>query len=232
MKSKITVGACWDGGSYYSVEYVNILFNAVSRHLSRPFDFVLYAGAFAGTNPDLSKVNPLIKVIHNDLPYWWGAMRFWGKDAPGVETETLLYLDLDLVIVGSLDDLVDYPSDHVYMKDYPADICPPGKENDGNASVVLMRNAVGHQVWDIYQEAGMPVWDPLNPPRDRLFPLAAQGILNDFGIRHDVYPEDWVPSYKLQVVKRGLPVDCKAVSFHGTPKPHDCVESWVKENWR
>lgn len=230
---KVTVGACWDGSNYYPVEYINILYSAVQRNLTVPFDFVVYLGAFAHQNPQLNQISNEIRLIETGLPYWWCGMPFWAKDPVGIETETLLYLDLDVVIVGSLEDIINYPSDHCYMKDYPADICPAGKENDGNASVSLIRNGFGHRVWDEYVKAGKPQWNPLAPPANREFPLAAQGIMNDFHIKHDVFPESWVPSYKLSVAKRGLPRDCKVVSFHGRPKPHECAHiPFVWENWR
>jgi hypothetical protein len=228
---RITVGACWDGGDYYSHEYINILYNSIKRHTSIPFDFVLYVGPLA-TESKLKLLNTGIQVHQTGLPYWWCGMPFWQKNPPLVKTETLLYMDLDQVIVGDLDEIINFPSNHAYMKDYPADLCPPGKENDGNATLSLIRNGAGSLAWDEYVKAGMPQWNPLSPPPNRLFPLAVQGLVNDLKIPHDVFPEDWVPSYRLQVLRRGLPKDCKSVSFHGRPKPHECNEPWVKENWR
>ena len=230
---KISICACWDGNNdVYDVSCINILYNSVKRNLRRPFDFVLYAGKFYDGYDSRLRLDKNIRVVMNNLPYWWCGMEIWAKEPRGVFTDTLLYIDLDVVIVGKLDPIVDFPSNHAYMKDYPADICPRGKENDGNASMVLIRNGAGHQVWDEYIRLGMPCWNPAFPPVDRLIPLAAQGIVNDLKIKHDVFPQDWVTSYKLQVLKTGLPKDCKAVSFHGRPKPHECQESWIKECWR
>ena len=96
----------------------------------------------------------------------------------------------------------------------------------------VLRMGAGDQVWQEYVKAGMPQWDPMNPPTDRKLPLAAQGIMNDHHIKHDIFPQNWVISYKLQAIRTGIPEDCKIVSFHGRPKPHECSEVWVKENWR
>ena len=230
MKGPVTVCACWSG-DYYDSSYIDRLYNSVERNLSYPFDFVLYIGPDA-TNEKMSKIKSPIRAYQTFRKYWWSGMEFWAKNPPLVETDTLLYLDLDIVIVGSLDPLVEYPSDHCYMKDYPSDICPPGKEKDGNASVVLIRNGAGHQIWDEYVRVGMPQWDVLNPPPGRLFPLAAQGIMNDLYIAHDVFPEEWIPSYKLSVIRHGLSDNCIAVSFHGRPKPHECLHiPFVERNW-
>lgn len=234
MKTDIfTVCACWDGGNYYPVEYVNILFNSIYRNTSIPFEFVLYVGPEAENNPNSRKINNSIRIIKTNLPYWWSGMNAWALKPKGVNTETVLYMDLDQVIVGNLDDIINYDSNHCYMKDYPAYCCPKGKENDGNATVSLIRNGSGHHVWDEYVKAGCPIWSPLKPPKNRLFPLAAQGIMNDSSVHHDVFPEAWVASYKLWVLKFGIPDGCKSVSFHGKPKPHEITYvPFIKENWR
>jgi hypothetical protein len=230
---KFTVGCCWDGNNnYYSIDYINKLYNSVKRHSTISLDFVLYIGPDASNSGLLDKLIVGVKVFQTGLKYWWSGMMFWMKNPPLVETETLLYMDLDQVIVGNIDDLVNYPSDHCYMKDYPASMCPKGKENDGNATVSLIRNGVGHAVWEEYDSKGRPEWNPLNPPHHRLFPLAAQGIMNSSKIPHDVFPEEWIPSYKWNVIKNGLHKDCKTVSFHGRPKPHECEAQWIKDNWK
>jgi len=231
---KFTVGASWDGGNYYSVEYVNILYDAIKRNCTIPFDFVLHVGPLAEKNTARYRIKEPIKIVPTGLVSWWCGMPFWCKNPPGVETETLLYMDLDQVIVGNIDDIVNYPSDHCYMKDYPAELCPRGKERDGNATVSLIRNGAGYKVWEAYVDAGLPQWDPFKPPVNRKCPLAAQGLMNElYQDDHDVFPENWVASYKLSVLRHGMPLGCKSVSFHGKPKPHECTHlDWVKENWR
>lgn len=231
--NKFTVGCIWDGSDYYPAKYVNVLYNSVKRNTTIPFDFILYAGAYAKNHPDLKALDKNIRVIHNNFKQWWGGMLWWQAKPEGVETDTVLYIDLDVVIVGNLDPIVNFPSDHAYMKDYPVDMCPRGKENDGNCSVALIRNGAGSRVWEEYEKAGMPQWDVLDPPAGRLFPLGAQGIMNDYKIKHDLFPQDWVPSYKLDVAKRGVQPDCIAISFHGRPKPHELLYvPFIKENWR
>jgi len=231
MKEKVTIGACWDGGDYYSFDYVNRLYNSVERNTTHPFDFVLYTSPDALRNRDLKLINPNIKIVQTQLGWWWSGVHLWAKKPAGVRTETLLYLDLDIVIIDNIDPLLEFPSAHAYMKDYPSRHCPKGLEGVGNCSVVLMRNGAGHEVWETYDKAGRPNWNPLDPPEDRLFPYSAQSILNDKKIPHDLFPEEWVASYKLEILKRGMPLDCKIVSFHGRPKPHECTENWIVRSW-
>ena len=233
---RITVGCCWDGRDYYPREYVEILYRSVRRNTTVPFDFVLYAGPEAMAGGRTSGLDRGIRVVPSGLPYWWGAMRFWEPSPPGVETEAILYLDLDQIIVGSLDDLIRFPSDFVCMKDWPAHRCPRGLERNVNVSTTLLRRGAGARVWEEYTRRGCPAWDPLARIDRGDIPEAAQSIINDprNGIAVDLFPESWVASYRLSVLDRGMPSDCRVVSFHGRPKPHEVVSStpWAKECWR
>ncbi len=226
---KVTIAACWDGRDYYPPDYVNRLHNMCRRHTSRPFDFVLFAGPDAEARRH--EIHPDIKIVQTGLPYWWSGMNAFRADAPGVETDTLLYLDLDQVIIGSLDDILDLPYDLACMKDLPSGRCPKNKERNVNVSVTLIRNGAAAFVWDAYQAAGQPTWNPLHPPPRAPLRMAAQEIIDAHG-GAEIIPEAWVCSYKYQVRKYGLPEDCRVVSFHGRPKPHEVADQFVKEHWR
>jgi len=79
---------------------------------------------------------------------------------------------------------------------------------------------------------GKPTWDMRNASAGAVFRLCAQGWINNTkAVKVDLFPENWVISYKLGVKDRGLPEDCRIVSFHGQPKPRDVRESWVMEHW-
>jgi hypothetical protein len=230
MKKLITIVACWDGGDYYPQEYVNRLYAACRRHTTIPFDFVLYAGPLAERPGRIDAINPDIRVVYTGLPSWWCGMPVWQKNPPGVDTDTILYLDIDQVIVGSLDDLIRYGSDLAGMKDYPAAACPRGCERDVCISTMLIRNGAGAIVWAEYVRAGKPVWDATGGQKGPL-PMAAQGLVNAH-CRPDAFPEAWIVSYKGTYLKRGLPDDCRVVAFHGQPKQGKCLhEKFVAEHW-
>jgi len=231
---KVTIGANWDGGDYYPLEYVNRLYRAVERHRTIPFDFVLFIGPEAEKPGKLNGLESAVKVVPVGLPSWWSTLPWFMKNPPGVETDTILFLDLDIVILSCLNPILRFPSDLAMMKDYPAALCPVGHETDGNNGVTLIRNGAGVRVWEEYEKAGKPVWDALDTTIDKgTLRLAAMTIVNDpkNGIKIDLFPENWICSYKLQVLKKGLPEGCRIVHFHGVPKPHEVNEKWVKDNW-
>ncbi|MCK9431876.1 MAG: hypothetical protein M0R00_02835 [Candidatus Omnitrophica bacterium] len=235
MTDRITVGCCWDGKDYYPPEYINILYNSVLRNTTIPFDFVCYVGPDAERPARTDAINKNIRIVPVGLPSWWSAMPLFQKNPPGVTTKTILYLDLDIVIIGSLDDIINFPAEQAHMKDEPSHMCRYGRERYMNTSVTLLRNGAGAKVWDAYVKCGMPTWDALRPPSGAVLRMAAQEIINhpQNGIRYELFPEWMVCSYKFQVLKKGIPDDCRVVVFHGQPKPAACMhEPFVRENWR
>lgn len=220
---KVTICTGW-GGEYYTADYVNRLYHSCVRNMSRPFDFVLLAG------PDVSggTLDSNIKIIDTGLPYWWAGMVFWSLSG------TRLFLDLDVVVVAALDRLFDAESNLCCSRDWSThSYIPSGHENDANPGVSLIRGDAGLWVWDEYQKAGKPIWNPQDRSIDHSpCHMAAQGIINDHRGRVDLFPQEVCASYKYTVKKIGVPPGCVTVHFHGQPKPHECGESWVKECWK
>lgn len=113
--SPVTV-ACMKWGTAYGPEYVNRLYGGVSRHLSRPFLFVCFTDDAVGLDGAID-VRPLpetgapitrdtrwrkLALLRDDLPDWQG---------------TVLFLDLDLVIVNTLDPFLDHPGRFCAIRD-------------------------------------------------------------------------------------------------------------------
>jgi hypothetical protein len=232
-KKDITIHCGWSGDSLYSLEDVNRLYRGVKRNLSVLSDFVLYAGPEAQKPGRLNGLEKGIEIIPSEYPSWWVGMKGGDPDnRPWIKTDSILGIGLDCVIVGSLDDLVNYPSELAAMKDYPSHSCPKGKEKDCSMEVTLTRNDSDRPLWDAYVQAGKPTWDCRNIPADAIFRMCGQGWINETRAVHvDLFPENWVISYKLGVLGRGLPDDCRIVSFHGHPKPGAVNEPWLLENW-
>lgn len=237
MMPEATIVTSWDGSAHGSAEYVNRLFRACKRRTTIPFSFLLYTGPEAAIPGRLDGMDPAIGIVQTGLPWWWCGMPFWKEDAPGVKTERRLFLDLDTVIVGSLDDLILYDSDHVCSRDWPKDRAPMGEERDANPGVTMIRLGGGAWVWEEYERGGKPTWSPHDRSVDHSpFPLAAQGIINDRKRAGkggtDLFPEPWAMSYKLAVQDRGIPEGCRIVHFHGKPKQWHVNEPFVRDNWR
>jgi hypothetical protein len=228
---KITISAGWSGDSLYCLDDVNKLFRGIKRNTSIEHDLILYAGPEAQKPGKLHGLESGVQVIESPYPSWWVGMKGYDPDRPWIKTDSIMGLGLDCVIVGSLDDLINFPSDFVTMKDYPGKVCPSGHEKDCNMEVSVIRNNLDRPIWDEWVRLGKPTWDMLTPPEGRVWRLQAQGWINETKAIHvDLFPENWVVSYKL-ACRHGLPEDCRIVSFHGRPKPREVSDQWVKDNW-
>jgi hypothetical protein len=227
--NKVTITVGWSGDGLYCLEDVNKLYRGVKRNTTVPYEFVLFPGREAQLPHKLDGLEEGVRVINSPYHWHWTGMKAL---EPGVIDTDLLTLGLDVVIVGSLDDIINYPSEIAMMRDNPLHTTV-GKHHEGdvNCEVMLLRNGKQKLIWDAWVAVGQPQWDARIPVRDRVWPMAQQGWINDekpFPV--ELFPDNWVASYKLSC-RNGLPIGCRMVSFHGDPKPKAVKEQWVKECW-
>jgi len=213
----ITV-CCLKQGGKYGANYVNRLYRMVQKNVHLVgIDFLCFTD-------DPKGIDPCIKTT--DLPYdaegWWGKMGLYKEYVPGVHTNRIMFLDLDVVITGDLDEMLEMETDFALMRDYPSamykDNTPRGQQ--GNSSVILLTLGTRTEIWDGYlEEESQDLGD------------GDQEFINEwFPGSFDIIPEEWVQSYKLHELEDDVPAGCMVVVFHGKPKPHECG-GWVEKLW-
>jgi hypothetical protein len=122
--------ACLKWGTKYSVDYVNILYSMVQRHLSAPHRFVCLTDDPTGIACETLPIVP-------NLPTWWGKLTLFNHPLPG----RILYLDLDTVIVDGIDGFAAY--------DGPFCLIKPFYRDRGFASGVMsIAPDFGRHVWE------------------------------------------------------------------------------------
>lgn len=191
----------WNDYLGRGAEYVAKLRRSVGRYLTVPHDWR--------------------EVTEADLP---AGRRGWFNKLHLLEMfdDEVLYLDLDVIVSGSLDPFVDlFRSDpsRIWARDdwsYPVTQPRHGKEATINSSVML---------WSGRKDmAGA----------ERLIPVTHgdQGIITQLFWPHGIglLPNDWIRSYKYDVWKGREPGPITV--FHGDPKPHIVTDRWVTECWR
>lgn len=215
--NRVTV-CCLKQGAKYGPEYVDILHSMVSRNLSIPHDFICHTDDDTGIHPAVE-----CYPIEGGLIGWWGKMNFYRERPLGVETDRIVFFDLDVVITGSLDDLVRFPSHHAMIRDYPEGLLPPQNEKSrhGNSSVFVMTRGRMVKAWERFvADAHLHKTGP-----------SQQGYINRYFLDDiDLLPDGMCKSYKLHNLKNDLSDDCRVVMFHGAPKPPDCG-GWVRDFW-
>ena len=233
---------CMKWGDKYSADYVNILFNMVSRNLSIPFRFVCFTDDPKGINEQVEVFDlPSLNLPNNIPERGWLKLTTFSKTLGDLEGKAL-FLDLDLIITGSLDELFEIEGDFLIIKDFIR------KDVTGNSSVY--RFEIG-QHEDVIENFKNNFTDIKNKHRNE------QEYLSAFMDKKNLlsyWPEDWCKSFKKHCIHKGLkqffyppelPENTRIVIFHGKPNPPEAIAGksgkwyrkvlptpWVKDFWR
>jgi tetratricopeptide (TPR) repeat protein len=197
---------CVKAGTKYGADYVNRLASMVQRNSSTPLHFVCFTDDPRGLD---ASVEPQ-PLPAQGLQGWWNKVALFQETLPGVSGR-VLYLDLDVVITGWIDPLLNMQGDFIVRdNDYV-----PGF----TSSVMLFEVGARPEIWrDFTPEtaqriAGDQDWIALTAPDAEL------------------WPEKWCAMYRLRAAQ-ALPPDAKLVVFSGRPVPADLPAPWVAEYWK
>lgn len=233
---------CIKWGDKYGPDYVNRLFSMVSRHLSIPHDFVCLTDDGSGLDPGIR----MVPLPESSLEFCWTKLWLFSPELAACGS-TLLYLDLDVVITGGLDALLQYRNDlnFVGVLDWNRWWNP-----QYNSSVMRFTAGTHGDLYTHFMEAvsaGKLVkrreWDDYLQSKDKVVywrglrrfggdqewiskKLREQGRLRDRS-----YPGPWILSYKRHC-RKGVPPGCKVMVFHGEPKPHEVSDDHIVKHWQ
>ena len=233
---------CMKWGDVFAPEYVNVLKRAVARHLDRAHRFLCFTDNPSGILPDV-EIRPLPYTALSEARRRHGG---WLKlsvfrDGLFEETGPVLFLDLDVAIVGSLDPFFDdQPHGELRIirdwRPWPQSIYRrPGTV--GNSSVFR------------FQANGQPhIFKRFTDDPEAAFATFRneQRFLTHHASGLDYWPDEWCRSFKRHCMGspllRGfrqpeIPSGARVVVFHGTPKPIDLLRGshrveWVDEYWQ
>lgn len=238
-------------GTLYGSEFVNRLQRGVARNLSIPFRFLCFTDDAGGLDESI-ETYPLPEIEIPEAPTRSTNWRKLGLYRTGIgDLEgTCLYMDLDVIVVGSLDEFFEHEQGSFcavreWVQAHRKVIArrPP----EFNTSVFRFEAGTTQAVVDRFQAGGADIL--------RDFRREQQFVTDT--LKDDVrcWPEQWVVSFKrnclptfpLNLIKQpNLPDGAKVVAFHGHPNPDQamagyrdgpwhrkCVAtSWIKEHWR
>ena len=110
---------CIKWGTKYGADYVNKLYGMVSRNITPPFRFVCFTDNTDGIRPEVEcqDLPPSDIVMPTNTLGKWPKSRLWSAQLGNV-TGTVLFLDLDVVVVGSLDDFFSFGDDEQTVLSY------------------------------------------------------------------------------------------------------------------
>jgi len=110
---------CINWGTKYGAPFINRLYGMVSRNITPPFTFTCFTDTREGIRPEVLCED--LPPINSEMPVnsrgKWPKSRLWGPKL-GNLTGPVLFLDLDLVIVRSLDPFFDFgdPNDVILTR--------------------------------------------------------------------------------------------------------------------
>lgn len=147
------------------------------------------------------------RPLRHGWPGWWAKMELFDPAVPG----DFLFMDLDTVVAGPLDDILDVRK-LTLLRDFYRD----GKK---------LKEGLGGGLIYLPEEARADVWGywSANPALAmRMFPRGDQHLFERFYLNsaqrwQDVVP-DQVVSWKVHCSK-GVPPEARVICFHGKPRP-------------
>jgi hypothetical protein len=224
---------CIKWGTKYPPEYVNHLARAVRRHLTLPHRFVCLTDDPRGIDADVET-----KPLAEELPGWWNKLALFQPRVHDLEG-TLLFIDLDMVVVGNLDGLALHPGRFLAV---------PTRRGDGEFSSALLRFEVGRhrQIWDLFVPRAEQVMGEVYGDQNWINACCIEKLAHEYTQRvRDLWPEvttardliealprPWFPDFKtdLRDAPDHLSAEAKIIVFRGQPMVHEV--GWVARLWR
>lgn len=218
----------WLWGSKYNMLYVERLHAGLCKHLKQPFRFLLMTDRereialrpgmerHAIKDPELTKI-----------PGCFARLRMFdrGWQQNRKLDETVVCLDLDVVITGPLDKLFDRKEPIVFLKGANSiNPCP------FNGSVFLFQVGAHHELWNDFSLAAVSTIKQHKFPDDQgwfwhKIPKAATWQVGRESGIYAFRKPGWVRTDEL-------PPDAKMVVFPGHRDPQQFnYLSWIRQHW-
>lgn len=225
----ITV-VCLKVGKLYGPAYVNRLASACRDRLLVEHDFACFTDDPDGLEFGRKgqQYSGWLTLSDPHLTGWWHKLSLFRPDgAFGQIKGRILYLDLDVIVTGPLDDLVNYPSEFAMHQDFQ-------RPWQCASAVMVMEAGSRGWIWDAFVRDQGAYIRRFHGDQDFLRTSMEENTrwpaLHN-GEHCDFFPQRWIRSYKIHA-QQGPPPDCRVVAFHGTPKPHEIESGWVKDAWK
>ncbi len=238
-------------GTLYGPEYVNHLRFSVERNLSIPFRFLCFTDDDTGLNDGI-EVFPLPSIKIPNVPTRSSNWRKLGLYQAGIGNMegACLYMDLDIVVVDSIDCFFDYEPNQFcavseWIQTHRKIIAK--RPEEFNTSVFRFQANTTQKIVDRFQREGEFILQHFRREQQFVTDTIKQDI--------KAWPRDWVVSFKYHCLPAFplnllqtpiLPSTAKIVAFHGNPNPDQAAVGfsdgpwhrkcpatpWIQEHWR
>jgi len=201
--------------------YINNLYRGVTIHATRPFKFICFTNEHMEGLDDNIETRPFPMVTNKGvLP----RIYMFSKEA-GLGDRQVLCLDLDVVIVGSLDKIMAYNGLFCTRAKFK-----PGEQHKIDGDIMSFRagEEIDRIMWQPF------IKDPVDAEdwtkgRERYW--VRRCLNNQADLWNNIAPNN-VISYKWHVKRKTkMPRQAAIVSCHGFPRPHQIKDKEIKKHW-
>ena len=226
---------CVKWGNKYISQYANVLYNMVKRNTTVPYEFHCITDDPKGLDPHIKTIK-----LPNDpwIKSWWSKLWMFSKDFP--LQGNILFFDLDVIVFKNIDELFNYnPDKFMIIRDFNR--CRVKDWKQSNSSVMRWKQGTMNYLWDEFVQNPSRVMQNNHGDQDWIMRRGHQDINH--------WPDEWIRSYKWEMVgfkntkiRKGvkhifqhparITENNKVAVFHGEPKPFNCGDYFVVENWK
>ncbi len=234
---------CMKWGDKFPVKYVNRLFGMVFRHLSIPFRFVCFTENNTGIRNEIETQDlPELDLPSGFPERGWRKLTVFKQDFGGLSGPTL-FLDLDIVVVGGLDEFFTYSGDFLIAHDKKNP-----KKIEGNSSIFRFEIGQHPEILSYFEQNLELVKSEARHEQAYL----SREMHQQDKLRY--WPDEWVPSFKYRCCPSwikswfqapSIPKGAKIILFHGLPNPPEAITGhsgkwyrhiqpspWIKRYWK
>jgi len=226
---------CVKWGNKYISQYANVLYNMVKRNTTVPYEFHCITDDPKGLDPHIKTIK-----LPNDpwIKSWWSKLWMFSADFP--LQGNILFFDLDVIVFKNIDELFTYnPDKFMIIRDFNR--CRVKDWKQSNSSVMRWKPGTMNYLWNDFANNPSQVMQQNHGDQDWIMKRGHQDINH--------WPDEWIRSYKWEMVgfkntkiRKGvkhifqqparITEQNKVAVFHGEPKPFNCGDDFVVENWK
>ena len=213
---------CLKWGTKYGPEYVNILYAAIKRNTTVPFELHCFTDDKTHINPEV-KTHPL---PFDTLEGWWNKLYLFSNDLPFAPGETLFFFDLDTLVTGNLDRFLKYKANAItVLRDFYSGLAKSvtGRDNIGSGLMAWKHGQYNH-IWAIFAADPAAAMRSVYPHGDQRW---IQRRAKPRKYWQDIMP-GMVVSFKVHCLN-GLPPTASIVCYHGVPSIPESITARMKD---
>jgi hypothetical protein len=200
-----------------------------------PFEFHCLTEDPQGLDAEIKTIS---LPSHPGIKTWWSKLYMFSTELP--IKGTILYFDLDVIVFNNIDRLFSHnKGQFMIIRDFNR--CRVSDWKLSNSSVMRWEAGKLDYLWREFAANPVSVMRSNHGDQDWITKRAHNDIVH--------WPDEWIRSYKWEMIPRNsrpitkgnkkvfehkpsIQHDNMVAVFHGEPKPSNCGDPFVIDNWR